>query len=660
MSTEGSAPEESSPSTPISTAAARAAAAAALAGTAAASAPAASQFLFAFDDVDEMDHYDRDSPALDKADTQLCYTGGKNEDRALFIRRFVEMVGKVQRVHEARVRRHMRSAAFHSLSPQAKKAFIDSKPDYRSLWDLLPSLLAGDDHSTSVAYDWWCASYLKDGLMASHACRVLKDLTTRDSYQGSVRCAQPPFHKLAPGATWAVCKRFQEGDVDGERSDEWENEGTSTKGLTGADGTEDSHYFWALRAFVAELEAKFLMKGTKEKEDLLVAKSQTAEQDGLAYVKSCRRRESALNAGKSVGDSIVRQDVEECIKGLRIKEYRDRVSEQLRVSHPAPNKVTWDAVVWAVRTLRQYLHGVHFTLVTDHSPLTTLMEKADLQGQHLRWAISLQEFDFTVQYRPGAKNSNADVPSRYPLPSTMDETGARHEREKVTALHAGVGEVCTKGFCDYLCFMLAGDVSPGEEATPEVQVANYCKRAAVEQLGTGPVHRLFDVHHQEELECNHVDMFDTDLPELVTDSGRLARAAWKALSLVRPTRGTHGEGSPAVYSNEYFEGERILKPEKVDTRVLGRQFFSQAREEGVVCYEPCGGLCAGLEMLLHNGMKVDPYLYQDISPSSQTVARARCTALLRRYPDLTLQNRDYSKGLDGTIPGARNRPENIW
>ncbi|KAK3273273.1 hypothetical protein CYMTET_18479 [Cymbomonas tetramitiformis] len=293
------------------------------------------------------------------------------------------------------------------------------------------------------------------------------------------------------------------------------------------------------------------------------------------------------------------------------------------------------AVVWAVRTLRQYLHGVHFTLVTDHSPLTTLMEKADLQGQHLRWAISLQEFDFTVQYRPGAKNSNADVPSRYPLPSTTDETGARHEREKVTALHAGVGKVRTKDFCDYLCFMLAGDVSPGEEATPEVQVANYCKRAAVEQLGTGPVHRLFDLHHQEELECNHGDMFDTDLPELVTDSGRLARAAWKALSLVRPTRGTHGEGSPAVYSNEYFEGERILKPEKVDTRVLSKRFFSQAREEGVVCYEPCGGLCAGLEMLLRSGMnKVDRYLYQDISPSSQTVARARCTALLRRYPDL--------------------------
>ncbi|KAK3288114.1 hypothetical protein CYMTET_4419 [Cymbomonas tetramitiformis] len=195
------------------------------------------------------------------------------------------------------------------------------------------------------------------------------------------------------------------------------------------------------------------------------------------------------------------------------------------------------AVAWAVRTLRQYLHGAHFTLATDHSPLTTLMEKSDLQGQHLRWAISLHEFDFTVQYCPGTKNSNnADVPSRYPLPSTTDETGARHDREDTSALHAGVGEFCAKSFCNSLCFTLAGDPPIGVEATPEVQVANYCKMVAREQLGTGPVHRLFDLHYQEELECHNTVLFDTDQPELVVDSGRLARAAWKALSLVRSTR----------------------------------------------------------------------------------------------------------------------------
>eukprot|EP00854_Cymbomonas_tetramitiformis_P034710 gene34710-biopygen35925 len=96
----------------------------------------------------------------------------------------------------------------------------------------------------------------------------------------------------------------------------------------------------------------------------------------------------------------------------------------------------------------------------------------------------------------------------------------------------------------------------------------------------------------------------------------------------------HSGGSPAVYSDETMEGGKLRVPKKIDTRVVDRSFFQEAREEGVVCYEPCGGLCAGLEMLLRCGVKVNKYLYQDISAFSQAVARARCMALSRRHPDL--------------------------
>ncbi|KAK3241603.1 hypothetical protein CYMTET_48649 [Cymbomonas tetramitiformis] len=298
------------------------------------------------------------------------------------------------------------------------------------------------------------------------------------------------------------------------------------------------------------------------------------------------------------------------------------------------------AVVWAIRTLRQYLHGVHFTLATYHSPLTTLMEKADLQGQHLRWAISLQEFDFTVQYRPGPKNENADVPSRYPRSTTVDETGARLEREGTHVLHAGVGERYVRGFCDSLCLALAEEPPVGEENTPEVQVANCCMLDIRRQLGTGTVHRLFDLHHREELECNRGELFDTDHPEMVRDSGRLKRAAWKALSLVQAVSGTHGEGTPAVYEDQCYRGEAIKKPLKIDTRVLGKGFFREAKQEGVVCYEPCGGLCAGLETLLRNGVKVNKYSYQDIAKDSQVVARAS-------FPCLDLSPAGKLAGLSG-------------
>ena len=61
------------------------------------------------------------------------------------------------------------------------------------------------------------------------------------------------------------------------------------------------------------------------------------------------------------------------------------------------------AAVWAVKTLRHYLHGRPFTLVTDHSSITWLMTNPNLQGQHARWAMVLQEFEFTTVHRPGVK-----------------------------------------------------------------------------------------------------------------------------------------------------------------------------------------------------------------------------------------------------------------
>ncbi|KAK3261121.1 hypothetical protein CYMTET_29959 [Cymbomonas tetramitiformis] len=69
-------------------------------------------------------------------------------------------------------------------------------------------------------------------------------------------------HKLRPCV---------DADPEEEVSQEYQTEGTSTKWLIGRDGTEDTQYYWALRAFVAELDLKFMLRGTQEKRDLLPA-----------------------------------------------------------------------------------------------------------------------------------------------------------------------------------------------------------------------------------------------------------------------------------------------------------------------------------------------------------------------------------------------------
>jgi hypothetical protein len=92
------------------------------------------------------------------------------------------------------------------------------------------------------------------------------------------------------------------------------------------------------------------------------------------------------------------------------------------------------AAVWAVKTFRPHVLGLNFSVVTEHSPLQWSMNKPDLTGKHARWALSLQEFTFIITHKAGIKHQNADVPSRYPQPSKMDNTRARLDEEHISAV----------------------------------------------------------------------------------------------------------------------------------------------------------------------------------------------------------------------------------
>jgi hypothetical protein len=80
------------------------------------------------------------------------------------------------------------------------------------------------------------------------------------------------------------------------------------------------------------------------------------------------------------------------------------------------------------------LHGVDFTIITDHQPLKWLMTTKDLDGKYARWQMMLQEYSFDVVHRPGVTHQNADVFSRHPIPSSEDLSGAR-----LDSMAAGLG-----------------------------------------------------------------------------------------------------------------------------------------------------------------------------------------------------------------------------
>ena len=70
------------------------------------------------------------------------------------------------------------------------------------------------------------------------------------------------------------------------------------------------------------------------------------------------------------------------------------------------------ALVTFVKKFRQYLLGSPFLVRTDHAALQWLKKTPEPIGQQARWLEILEEFDFTIEHRPGSKHCNADALSR--------------------------------------------------------------------------------------------------------------------------------------------------------------------------------------------------------------------------------------------------------
>ena len=65
-----------------------------------------------------------------------------------------------------------------------------------------------------------------------------------------------------------------------------------------------------------------------------------------------------------------------------------------------------------LRRFHTYLYGTKFHLITDHKPLEVLYSKKSNPPAPIeRWVLHMQEFDYTVKYKPSSENI-ADALSR--------------------------------------------------------------------------------------------------------------------------------------------------------------------------------------------------------------------------------------------------------
>ena len=89
-----------------------------------------------------------------------------------------------------------------------------------------------------------------------------------------------------------------------------------------------------------------------------------------------------------------------------------------KLSGPETRYSTYDQELLAVRDAiehwRYYLHGSHFTVQTDHSSLQHVLKQPKLSSRQMRLLERLQEYNFEIEYLPGAQNYIQDALSRRP------------------------------------------------------------------------------------------------------------------------------------------------------------------------------------------------------------------------------------------------------
>ena len=91
------------------------------------------------------------------------------------------------------------------------------------------------------------------------------------------------------------------------------------------------------------------------------------------------------------------------------------------------------SIIFGLMKFYQYLYGRLFILVTDLKPLTALFspKKGTLllaANRLARWALWLNQFDYTIEYRKSTEHGNADALSR--LPSGDDINFNREESDE--------------------------------------------------------------------------------------------------------------------------------------------------------------------------------------------------------------------------------------
>ncbi len=186
-------------------------------------------------------------------------------------------------------------------------------------------------------------------------------------------------------------------------------------------------------------------------------------------------------------------------EGLRPVAFISRSLAPSERHYPA-HKLEFLALKWAVvDKLHDYLYGAKFEVRTDNNPLTYVLTSAKLDATGHRWLAALSTYDFSLRYRAGVQNIDADALSRRPHPTPAQE----QEWKDISA--AGVRAMCQTSVVtkqENPCASRAIDhLGPSMQAVPQA----YCNLSTL-RVGEMPMLNAAELSHaqQEDLGISEV------------------------------------------------------------------------------------------------------------------------------------------------------------
>ena len=107
----------------------------------------------------------------------------------------------------------------------------------------------------------------------------------------------------------------------------------------------------------------------------------------------------------------------------RVIAYASRSVSKSESDYPA-HKLEFLALKWAVcEKFHEYLYGSNmFEVYTDNNPLTYVLSSAKLDACGQRWVAKLANYIFTIKYKCGLNNVEADALSRISWPEVLADT----------------------------------------------------------------------------------------------------------------------------------------------------------------------------------------------------------------------------------------------